>query len=298
MLLRWLTSMCLIGFLMYAVPDQGRAQTSVEDKHLEVALRMVGHQVLLLSGDSLSRVLPIVRTDNHYKIAFTSDLSVNPEDLVSIVDSVMNKADINERYILEVSQCDSNKVVYSFEMNDRQDKAIVPCRSRDLPKACYDLTITFFDDATALSGPHAITKERSENDHSSSSLWVFFSLAAVMVPIAVAAWRRQKRSGNDPTTIKLGQYHFDRKNAILIMKEQRTELTAKEADLLILLYESGNDTVKREEILQRVWEDEGDYIGRTLDVYVSKLRKKLQADPGIKIVNVRGVGYKLVIEGP
>jgi DNA-binding response OmpR family regulator len=48
--------------------------------------------------------------------------------------------------------------------------------------------------------------------------------------------------------------------------------------------------------LNKVWGDEGDYIGRTLDVFISKLRKKLEADSSIKIVNIRGVGYKLVMD--
>ena len=57
-----------------------------------------------------------------------------------------------------------------------------------------------------------------------------------------------------------------------------------------------NTTVERDVILNMVWGDEGDYVGRTLDVFISKLRKKLEADSSVKIVNIRGVGYKLVTE--
>jgi len=57
-----------------------------------------------------------------------------------------------------------------------------------------------------------------------------------------------------------------------------------------------NTTVEREVILNIVWGDEGDYVGRTLDVFISKLRKKLEVDSSIKIVNIRGVGYKLVTD--
>ena len=75
------------------------------------------------------------------------------------------------------------------------------------------------------------------------------------------------------------------------------ELTSKESELLSLLYESVNHTVDRETILNKVWGDEGDYVGRTLDVYISKLRKKLENDSSIQLKNIRGVGYKLIIEG-
>jgi DNA-binding response OmpR family regulator len=63
----------------------------------------------------------------------------------------------------------------------------------------------------------------------------------------------------------------------------------------LLLHSSANSTLERECILRAVWGDEGDYVGRTLDVFISKLRKKLDADSSLKIVNVRGVGYKLIL---
>lgn len=65
--------------------------------------------------------------------------------------------------------------------------------------------------------------------------------------------------------------------------------------MLDLLYTNLNQTVNREHILQVVWGDEGDYLGRTLDVFISKLRKKLGADSNLKIVNIRGIGYRMVL---
>ena len=66
--------------------------------------------------------------------------------------------------------------------------------------------------------------------------------------------------------------------------------------MLSLLYASVNETVNKETLLNKVWGDEGDYVGRTLDVYISKLRKKLESDTSIKLKNIRGVGYKLIVE--
>jgi DNA-binding response OmpR family regulator len=94
----------------------------------------------------------------------------------------------------------------------------------------------------------------------------------------------------------LGEYYFDKRNTELIIEQQRIELTSKEADLLLLLYNAANTTVERGVILNKVWGDEGDYIGRTLDVFISKLRKKLEFDSKVKIVNIRGIGYKLVMD--
>lgn len=77
---------------------------------------------------------------------------------------------------------------------------------------------------------------------------------------------------------------------------KKVELSGKESELLSLLYNHKNETLERDEILAFVWKDEGAYVGRTLDVFISKLRKKLSADQAIKILNIRGVGYRLVIE--
>jgi DNA-binding response OmpR family regulator len=81
----------------------------------------------------------------------------------------------------------------------------------------------------------------------------------------------------------------------LRLKNEVVKLTSKETDLLLLLHTSANSTLERELILKAVWGNEADYVGRTLDVFISKLRKKLDADSSLKIVNVRGVGYKLIL---
>ena len=117
-----------------------------------------------------------------------------------------------------------------------------------------------------------------------------------MTGIFFVFWKKRIPSKSDPNLLTLGAYQFDKRNIELIWEQEQIKLTHKEADLLMLLYDSANTTIERDVILNRVWGDEGDYVGRTLDVFISKLRKKLYADPNVKIVNVRGVGYKLVMD--
>jgi len=114
----------------------------------------------------------------------------------------------------------------------------------------------------------------------------------------VLIYLKNKKSKNNTDTdiFKLGKYFFDKKGMTLSLNKEFTELSGKESDLLFLLYSNENKTLKREYILQEIWGDEGSYIGRALDVFISKLRKKLEADSSIKIVNIRGVGYKMVIK--
>ncbi|MBL4708722.1 MAG: response regulator transcription factor [Flavobacteriales bacterium] len=120
-------------------------------------------------------------------------------------------------------------------------------------------------------------------------------LLLVVACVVFFFWKKKQITSTDLNIIRIGRYHFDQRNMKLFMEKIETELTSKEADLLSLLHTSANTTLERDHILNVVWGDEGDYVGRTLDVFISKLRKKLEADPNVKIVNVRGVGYKLVL---
>ncbi len=117
-----------------------------------------------------------------------------------------------------------------------------------------------------------------------------------MVSSAVGFWwyYRKKRTA---TQASLGQFTLDPHQMALVNQGKSTPLSGKEWELLLLLKAHANQTLNRETILNQVWGDEGDYIGRTLDVFISKLRKKLEHDPQLKLINIRGVGYKLSVEG-
>ena len=106
---------------------------------------------------------------------------------------------------------------------------------------------------------------------------------------------KKKSPQLDTDLIQIGQYAFDQKRMSLKLKTKSIELSSKESELLFLLFSNENKTLEREHILNVVWGDEGNYVGRTLDVFISKLRKKLEEDPSIKIINVRGIGYRFVI---
>jgi len=271
--------------------SRGNAQDSPEGKNIEVALRMIGHQVLLSSKDSTSRVLPIVKEDGHYRIQFESEFEFEPSNLVSLVDSVATATNLASSYIVEVEQCETGAVVYSFKMDDLEQSDIIPCRGRIQPKACYTLMFKLLGADKAETAIIPVTSESSAMNHG-----IIASLFVILSGMLFFLWKRRKATQNDPNLIPLGEYHFDKRNTELLINQQRIELTSKEADLLLLLYNMVNTTVEREVILNKVWGDQGDYVGRTLDVFISKLRKKLEADSNVKIANIRGVGYKLVME--
>ena len=125
---------------------------------------------------------------------------------------------------------------------------------------------------------------------------MYFAIPLILL-IGIALYRNRKKelSPTNANIIEIGDYQFDKRNMILSLADNKTELTSKETDLLDLLRSSANTTVERDDILRHVWGDKGDYVGRTLDVFISKLRKKLEGDPSVKIANIRGVGYRLVV---
>ena len=91
----------------------------------------------------------------------------------------------------------------------------------------------------------------------------------------------------------LGKYHFDSANYTLTLNGESKTLTKKEADILKILCEQKGKVVERELILNMVWGDDSYFNGRSLDVFITKLRKYLTEDPTVTIKNIHGVGFSL-----
>lgn len=98
-----------------------------------------------------------------------------------------------------------------------------------------------------------------------------------------------------PEEMSIGHYVFDSKNMILRIGEVEKTLTRKENALLKLLCENKNQLLTREYALKSVWGDDDYFIGRSMDVFIAKLRKYLKEDPDIAITNVHGTGFKLEV---
>ena len=100
-----------------------------------------------------------------------------------------------------------------------------------------------------------------------------------------------------PAQYQIGRYQFDWQNQKLKDEGHEKQLSTKESELLALLCEYENQTLPREEALRRVWGDDDFFTARSMDVYITKLRKYLKNDPSVNIMNARGKGYKLLVNG-
>jgi Transcriptional regulatory protein, C terminal len=277
-------------------------EDAIFEKRSSVVMRMIGHEVLISAGDRDSRILPIEQIDCRLKIPFENEFAVDPATLVSIVNRVMTQTRLASNYIVEVEQCESKQVVHSFQMSSTMDPTQVPCSGRLLPKDCYSLFITLMDEPPAFATNNTtrtdgnLAGSLSAPDQAFSFKLVFLMVALfILISLIPFYFRQQKTVETDPNLFLIGASLFDKKNRSLSFGNNSVELSHKEAELLALLHSAANEPIAREVILQKVWGDEGDYVGRTLDVFVSKLRKKLESDEGVRIENVRGVGYRLVV---
>lgn len=103
----------------------------------------------------------------------------------------------------------------------------------------------------------------------------------------------QQFSQKEP--IHIGNYEFDYERRTLSINHEARLLTTKESELLKLLEQSRNQPVLKQDALREVWGDDSYHNGRSMDVYIGKLRKYLRSDENIQILNIHGMGYKLSI---
>jgi DNA-binding response OmpR family regulator len=109
-----------------------------------------------------------------------------------------------------------------------------------------------------------------------------------------------RRIGDSPSSkedrISIGSLQFDTNKSILYTSNGEKKLTTKENALLALLARNINEVLDRQATLRAIWGDDNYFNGRSMDVYIAKLRKLLSEDPAIEIMNIHGIGFKLIVK--
>lgn len=124
-----------------------------------------------------------------------------------------------------------------------------------------------------------------------------FSIEELILKIEIFLRRSQVTPPSvNNTMFKIGVYEFDYANLMLSNNGQTKRLTQKEADLLLFLNRNRNQVVKRSKILEQLWGEDDYFLGRSLDVFISRLRKYLSSDDRLKIENVHGVGFSFHVK--
>ena len=251
------------------------------DKHTEIVLRDIGHQLLLHAHDSTSRVLPVKRIqENSYQIEFQSSFSFVTDSMVSIIDKHLKKDNLQKDYMVNVLNCQSKSVIFGYEVSTKTN-SVQPCLGRKQEKDCYIIQIDFLNTAEKtyfwfLAFPFCLLLFYFIQNNSSKK--------AILENI-------------EEDAVKIGKFVFSQTKSQLKIKNEVVELSKHENKLLFLLNKQVNQVLEREALIQEIWEKDGVIVtSRSLDVLVSKLRKKLSEDPSIQIINSHGKGYKLTSE--
>jgi hypothetical protein len=264
------------------LPDSSYGQ-SIET----TIIRNIGHLVLLSSGDTLSRVMPVKKMqDGAYKISFEQAFLPNTDSLILIS---MKQLQGFGQYVMELWETNTNSLIYSFVVSDNSSENILPCLERPLPKTNYEIIIRF------------------ESANSGRNYFLSGGIAMLLLTAGLVFYKSRSPKPALAETlpfdkpaasfILLGATQFYPEQQKIVLGTTETALTAKEAQVLALLAETPDIVVERGRLQKEIWENQGIIVTRSLDVFISRLRKKLSTDSEVKIVNVHGKGYKLEIGG-
>lgn len=121
-----------------------------------------------------------------------------------------------------------------------------------------------------------------------------FSIEELILKIEIFLRRSKISEPISATKFLINKYEFDYQNLTLSIDNQSKTLTQREADLLRFLIENKNRVIKRSEILEKIWGENDYFLGRSLDVFISRLRKYLKQDSTLKIENIHGVGFRFI----
>ena len=122
-----------------------------------------------------------------------------------------------------------------------------------------------------------------------------FYMEELVLRIEAILRRVHGKKAKDATVFRIGRFVFDAQKQLLTIGEKQTKLTTKENELLALLCAHSNEILQRDFALKTIWIDDNYFNARSMDVYITKLRKHLKDDDQIEIINIHGKGYKLIV---
>lgn len=281
-----------ILLILAAFASRQTSNSDFENAREIIVMRQIAHQILLKAGDTSSRVLPIDQISAlEFQINFETDFSFMPDTLVSIISKVVAENRLSSNYIVNVVEDSSGKVIFGYAMLGAERNSIVPCLGRDQPVKKYRINIKFQEQGAVINN---------------TLLYTGIGILALGILLFLFKGKEQRFNTQSvidrgvavesTNEVQIGAYLFNELRQELIFKEERIELTAKEARLLGIFSAERNQVIDRKRLQKEVWEDEGVIVGRSLDMFISKLRKKLANDPTVRLVNIHGKGYRLEVE--
>ena len=273
-------------------------------ENVNLALRRTAHRLLAMAGNRKGAIPPVEETESG---TWTVSLEqhFDYDSLPNLLRESFALQHITGNYNVMLVNCQSDDLMLGYAASTFDALREVPCSGRDQTTGCYNLRVSFPDRAAAplqekglwlwLAGMSACL-----------IIFVFFLVYSKLIksklsskkPPSSATGSLSGASFSNEHLLAFGQSTLDISNQKLLVKNKAKDLTYREAKLLHFFGSHAGQLLTRDLILQSVWEDEGILVGRSVDVFVSRLRKLLKDDETLRIANVHGIGYRLEINRP
>lgn len=269
-----------LGFIQNPNSDTD-SQRHFSEK-VNLAFRQTGHQLLQIQGDNKSLIPPITEL-REGEFVLTLECGFEYDSLPKILENALADFGIERSYRVAVRSCGSDLLVlgYNYWAVGSGD---VACGGRDRTPECSDIYLSF--------------EEKVESNYSNIFSIIGLGLIGFVLFFQVYFFKNQKvktvstKVAKD-NFIKIGNSEFDFSNQTIVVSDSKKSLTFRENKLLHFFALRQNQVLERETISSNVWGDEGVIVGRSLDVFVSRLRKILKEDSAVQIKNIHGVGYRM-----
>ncbi len=258
---------------------------------VNLALRQTAHRLLKQAGDSTSTIAPIQEiSPNTFLVKL--ERHFNYDSLPVLLNRSFNTFDIKSKYDVAVWDCSNKELILGYSSFDFSQGADITCGGRNQTVQCFNFTVMF----------PAVTSHLTY----STILWLGLGgLLTILIlglgyyfyylptPKPIDEQPYQITPTIESHKIFIGKTIFDTRSQTVTIGETQQKLTFREAKLLHFFCQHTNQLLERDDILKAVWEDEGVLVGRSVDVFISRLRKILKNDDTLKITNVHSRGYRL-----
>ncbi len=261
----------LTGFMVLAFFLVIGFEGSENTDSRRLSVRAIGHDLLSANGDDHSVVPPVEQAEaGSFRLRLDRPVVIDPDALSEIALKRISPEVSGEAFV-KVADRATGEIVYEFKI-DQAGEHIIPCLGRMLKVSNYDVLVDFEPGTSELL--------------SSVNVAGIFA-SAIIVFTAFIFLRRENTEGQS------NELRADINTNRLHCGNVQVKLTDKEMEIFSILNEREGELVLRDELLAAVWYEKGVITGRSLDTYISRLRKKLQQVSSSQIVNEHGKGYRL-----
>ncbi|MFT6334180.1 MAG: DNA-binding winged helix-turn-helix (wHTH) protein [Halioglobus sp.] len=256
-----------------------------QSDEINLALRQTGHLLYEFCGDTFSQIPPVEQTSgSEFKLKLENGFDY--DKLPEILESSLKSFGVTNSYIVSILTCESESIVLGYNNLSIQNQ-VVACRSREQDELCKIIMLNIQK------------QEPVESKVDYSMFWLFLF---GVIPLLVFYINRRKIEAPESAPLfeklknnylTVGGSTFDPSGLVFSYKDESKPLTFREGKLFEYFINHKNEVLKREDIQNHVWQDEGVIVGRSLDVFISRLRKIIKDDTSLAIKNIHGVGYRL-----